>query len=888
MSTRRFALLYVAPVALLLAWRIAPLAGGGETLFLRDVFNVHLPMKWAEAEALREGVLPLVDPYRAGGQPLAGNPNVVPFYPDNLLYLVAPLLWAFNAHFWLHLLAAPLAMYALGRALGLGRPAAWAAGVCYAFSGFFAAQLSFYNLVAGVALAPALAAAMVAAVQAPGGRRQVRCAAAAGLVWALLLTAGDPLTAVLALAVSASLAWVVRGRSQPGDEQGLPRRRTGWVGRLAAALAAGTLVALPQIVEFLRILPLSFRGYYGFSTEARTIASFDPRQALEWLVPFAFGRPDLLRAGSFWGERFYTGTPPYYFTLYPGLLALALVGAAGLPWRRLRGRGEGDAPANQAAERVAADRGARRLTRWAWLAAAAGLFVSLGRFNPLMAVLFTLAPAGAMRYPIKFWLPVAMAAAVLCGLGFERAFGSDAAGAQPRGGGRPARLLRPLAALVAFFAVAWLFLRATPAPAERLLRTLVPIAFPDAFVTNERLRWGGLCLVSLAAASLLLAAAALARRRPAAGGALLLAVHAAAQLFFLAPAMPTDAAAPYRQPPALLAEIPADSLVAHGAFERLFGPSTLFKGSYPEPRMRWLERRAFAELYPFAGPLWGRRYALNVSPERLDSFYTRLAAAAVEESRDRDRLRLLAAWGVDRLLLDRPLAAEAAPQTRLLAAHPSFGQTLYVYEIGGAAPEVTLATRILRAPHMNAAVADLVEDGFDPRTTVVVPGVLDFEREARQDASAPPPAESAAPAGNAEPSAADRPADPMAAETPQAVVPSTAPPATPPAPAVEARILRRDREHLVATTRSTLPGVLVWQRSYLPLYRAQVDGRDAETLVADLHRLGVEVPAGEHTVEIWVDRRPLTRSAMGSVAGLLLLALLALGFPRRRRAPDLG
>ena len=336
MSIRRFALLYVAPVALLLAWRIAPLAGGGETLFLRDVFNVHLPMKWAEAEALRAGTMPLVDPYRAGGQPLAGNPNVVPFYPDNLLYLAAPLLWALNAHFWLHLLAAPLAMYALGRAVGLGRSAAWAAGVCYAFSGFFAAQMSFYNLVAGAALAPALAAAMVAAAKAPGIRRQGGFAAVAGLLWALLLTAGDPLTAALGLALAASLLLVFELRPHPASRS----RPTAWIGRVAVALAAGTLVALPQIVEFLRIVPLSFRGYYGFSPGARTIASFDPRQTLEWLIPFAFGRPDLLRAGSFWGHRFYTGTPPYYFTLYPGLLALALVAAAGLPRQRRAGPGD--------------------------------------------------------------------------------------------------------------------------------------------------------------------------------------------------------------------------------------------------------------------------------------------------------------------------------------------------------------------------------------------------------------------------------------------------------------------------------------------------------------------------------------------------------------------
>ena len=508
MSTRRFVLLYVAPAMLLLAWRIAPLVAGGQTLFLRDVFNTHLPMKWAEAQALRAGELPLLDPYRAAGQPLLGNPNAVPFYPDNLLYLVAPFLWALNAHFWLHLLLAPFALYALSRALGLGRTGAWAAGVCYAFSGYFAAQMSFYNLVAGVALAPALAAAVLGTVHAATPARRGALAAAAGLLWALLLTAGDPLLAALALALAAS---VLLARPAPAAG-GPPRRRA--LALAAAGLACGTLVALPQIVEFLRIVPLSFRGYYGYSPTARTIASFDPRQALEWLVPFAFGRPDRLGAGSFWGYPYYTDTPPYYFTLYPGLLALALVAAA--VSRRRDGR--------------------RRVTLWAAGAAGAGLFFALGRFNPLVDRLLALGLADALRYPIKFWLPVAVGGAVLCGVGFERAFGSGDAATESQDGGRPGRLLAPLAALGALLLAGWAALAMTPAAAQAWLRARVPSSYPDAFVANERLRWSGLCMLSVVAVCLLIAVVVAARRKPVAGGALLLAVHAAVQLFLLAPA----------------------------------------------------------------------------------------------------------------------------------------------------------------------------------------------------------------------------------------------------------------------------------------------------------------------------------------------------------------
>ena len=44
------------------------------------------------------------------------------------------------------------------------------------------------------------------------------------------------------------------------------------------------------------------------------------------------------------------------------------------------------------------------------------------------------------------------------------------------------------------------------------------------------------------------------------------------------------------------------------------------------------------------------------------------------------------------------------------------------------------------------------------------------------------------------------------------------------------------------------PAVLVVQRAFLPLYRARVDGRPATLRVANLHRIGVDVPRGRHRV----------------------------------------
>src|SRR3954453_905175 len=225
--------LYAGPLLILLVLIFLPLIRGTETLVLRDVLNSHLPMKWSQAEAMRHGRFPILDPYRAGGQPLAGNLNAAPFYPDNLLVFLGSTFWAFNAHFWLHLLLAPFAFYWMARAWGLGRQSSWAAAVCWTVSGFFLSHLNFYNLIAGVSRAPALVAACLDCIRFPA--RRAWLAPAVAILWTLLLLGGDPQTAGLAGLLSlAALALVWRDRPAGSG--------AGAIGLLGAAVLCGTLI----------------------------------------------------------------------------------------------------------------------------------------------------------------------------------------------------------------------------------------------------------------------------------------------------------------------------------------------------------------------------------------------------------------------------------------------------------------------------------------------------------------------------------------------------------------------------------------------------------------------------------------------------------------------
>ena len=59
------------------------------------------------------------------------------------------------------------------------------------------------------------------------------------------------------------------------------------------------------------------------------------------------------------------------------------------------------------------------------------------------------------------------------------------------------------------------------------------------------------------------------------------------------------------------------------------------------------------------------------------------------------------------------------------------------------------------------------------------------------------------------------------------------------------------------------------------IWEAEIDGKPAEIVTANLYRMGLEVPAGRHRVILRIDRSGLTRSSFAVALGLALLPGLA-------------
>ena len=204
---------------------------------------------------------------------------------------------------------------------------------------------------------------------------------------------------------------------------------------------------------------------------------------------------------------------------------------------------------------------------------------------------------------------------------------------------------------------------------------------------------------------------------------------------------------------------------------------------------------------------------------------------------------MLAAAGVDRLLLNRELAPGAATLATRIGSFPTIDGELAVFELPGSpAAEAWFAGEVFESPHLNATLAVVTSAGFDPRRSVVLP------------------------AGGSDPGGA--------ADGAGAVL-------RPGSAAGEVRILEQRGEPIEVEVSADGPGVVVFRRAHLPIYRAAIDEEPAPVVVANMDRAGVEVPAGVHRVRLWPDRRPLGWST--AVALLAVSALLALALRREVR-----
>ncbi len=354
----------------------------GRCFYFGDFQAAFEPLRAIVARAWREG-LPLWSPALANGMPLLASPFAGVLYPPNLVLALAPAETGrlLSILVVLHVVFGGWGAARLARRLGQGVAGGTAAALAFSLSG---ATVSGTYMVVLVCTAMWLPWLVLACLGVREERR--RAFLALGAVLGMMLLAADP---AMILAGSIGVACLlVRGDLAPGK-----------VGRVAAGLAVGLLLASPALLAIRRYFPATVRAA-GLNPAERVSRSLHPLEAVGFLVPDAYGSRVLAGPDGgilYPGQKDGNG-PPLFPGLYVGASALALgfVGAV---------------------------RGPARTRLVAWFALL--VLLALGRYGPF-AFVSDLPALAALRFPSKWILAAGLPLALLVGGGVSALEGDRA------------------------------------------------------------------------------------------------------------------------------------------------------------------------------------------------------------------------------------------------------------------------------------------------------------------------------------------------------------------------------------------------------------------------------------------------------------------------------
>ena len=388
-----------------------------------DAFVYFYPLRQYAAESLKQGRFPLWNPYLFMGSPFFANVQTAVLYPLNALYLLLATPYAYTASIVIHILLAGTGMYIFSRrTLGVSYLPALIGAIAFMFSGFLSGQVGHINQLNVSAWLPWLIAAFDEAVR----RRSTTIGIMAGLIGSLQLLAGHTqewyfstatlgLFALWRMAIPASVAAkAVNNNALPGDfiaghEESGDELGDGSAPSVPATASSGLIPSKKystgdSIGVIDRLRPLLYLAIAGLVEAGIT--------AIQLLPSLELSRYSIRGSGMPYYEAVSFSLPPttlLYTVLstypselfseyvgYVGVIPLVLAILAAIAWM------------------------ARPITAFMVALTGLGLFMALGKYNPLYPYLFALIPGlDLFRVPARWLLIYTFGVCGLAALGGE-------------------------------------------------------------------------------------------------------------------------------------------------------------------------------------------------------------------------------------------------------------------------------------------------------------------------------------------------------------------------------------------------------------------------------------------------------------------------------------
>ena len=102
------------------------------------------------------------------------------------------------------------------------------------------------------------------------------------------------------------------------------------------------------------------------------------------------------------------------------------------------------------------------------------------------------------------------------------------------------------------------------------------------------------------------------------------------------------------------------------------------------------------------------------------------------------------------------------------------------------------------------------------------------------------------------------------------------------------RLTSYEPNRLIYKTSSPKDGVVVFSEIYYPGWQATIDGQPVDIARADYILRAMNVPGGEHTIEMWFDPQSIhvTESIAYAALALLLIGVMVLLWMERRKVTE--
>ena len=361
----------------------------GHAVLPGDDLGQNFPLRILAGREIRDGHLPLFDPYIWSGAPLLAGWNAGAAYPLTWLFAVLPGTAAWTVNLIITWVVAGLGMFCFLRALRLASLASFLGAFSFAFAGAMSAQVTHFGLVAGMSWVPVELLSILRLSQDRPAASRLGWTAVLATATGLVILAGEPRAiddACVIVVIYA--AWQVAR---------LGRRAGPAAASVIAGLVLGCCLGAVQWMPGLAAISTSQRE--GSSMALFSSGSLPDRWLLLTLVPDLLGG-----SGSLGQPSFVTSYNLTEVTSYVGILplvaAFALLG-------RLRLR--------------------PRPPEWiVWhVMALAGVVLALGDNTPVGGLLYHLPLFGDQRLQSRNVLVLDLALAVLLAYWADRPFGEE-------------------------------------------------------------------------------------------------------------------------------------------------------------------------------------------------------------------------------------------------------------------------------------------------------------------------------------------------------------------------------------------------------------------------------------------------------------------------------